>query len=166
MKNTALIKSRLFIITLFSTLLLITSPLHAMTSMDGRAVQITSLVGQGKWSVFKVWAADCHICQKTIHYLGDFKRAYPEADVYGISVDGQAGKKAAKRFIANHKLQFMNLLSDGTEMDDFLYANAGETLLGTPTMIVFNPKGEIAAVQPGPVTADDLIDFIKREESR
>jgi hypothetical protein len=31
-------------------------------------------------------------------------------------------------------------------------------------MLVFNPQGKLIAVQPGPVTADELVAFIKKEQ--
>jgi hypothetical protein len=37
--------------------------------------------------------------------------------------------------------------------------------MGTPTTMVFNPKGKLVAVQPGAVTAKELVGFIQREEA-
>ena len=64
------------------------------------------------------------------------------------------------------QVNFPNLLSDAVEISGILYTAAGESLVGTPTMIVYNPQGELAAVQPGPVMAQDLIRFIQREEQQ
>ncbi|MGB0846027.1 MAG: TlpA family protein disulfide reductase [Thiolinea sp.] len=154
------------IIALIANITLFSTPVSALTDMQGNNKQIEKITGQGKWTIFKVWASDCHVCQQTIHYLTEFKKAYPAADVYGISVDGQPDKAKAQAFIKRFNLKFPNLLTDVVEIDDFLYRQAGETLMGTPTMIVYNPQGKLLAVQPGPVTAKDLISFIRREEQQ
>ena len=160
------IRMLLVVFSLMSSALLFSAPAAAITDMKGNNTPIEKIIGQGKWTVFKVWASNCHVCQETIHYLSDFKKSYPAADVYGISIDGQPGKANAQAFIERFKLKFPNLLTNVAEIDDFLYRQAGETLMGTPTMIVYNPKGKLLAVQPGPVTAKDLISFIQREEKQ
>ena len=155
------------IIALIANLALFSLPAAAMTDMQGNTIKIENIVGKGKWTVFKVWASHCHVCHETIHYLKEFKQSYPDADVYSISVDGQrdpTDKAKAQGFIKRHDLQFPTLLSDFAEVSEIIYSAAGESLLGTPTMMVYNPQGELLAVQPGPVMAQDLIRFIKREE--
>jgi len=135
-----------------------------MTDLKGNTVQLENVVGKGKWTVMKVWASDCHVCRQTIHYLSDFEVSFPEADVYGISIDGQEGKAQAQAFVSQYGLKFPNLLSDLREINTYLNKAAGESLYGTPTMLVFNPQGKLIAVQPGPVTADELVAFIKKEQ--
>lgn len=152
------------IITLLGTWLLMATPTQAMTDLQGQPVKLENLVGKGKWTVMKVWASDCHVCRQTIHYLSDFEVSFPDADVYGISIDGQEGKTAAQAFVKQNSLKFPNLLSDLSEMNAYLNQAAGEDLYGTPTMLVFNPQGKLIAVQPGPVTAEELITFIKQEQ--
>lgn len=154
------------IITLFSLLWLFATPVSAMTDMQGRPLHVNDLIGKGKWTVFEVWVSTCHICQKTIHYMNDFKTRFPAADVYGISLDGEERKAQAQAFIQKHRLTFTNLITDGTRFDEFLYRSAGELLVGTPTLMVYNPQGKLAAVQPGVVTPQELINFIRKEESR
>lgn len=155
------------IIALITSLLLFATATSAMamTDMNGTPAQLQNMVGKGKWTIAKVWAHDCHACQRSIHYISQFKQRFPEADVFGISIDGQEGKQNARGFIDRFKLTFPNLLSDAMELDDYLYAKVGETLVGTPTIIVYDPQGRIAAVQPGAVTPDDLIRFIKSKEA-
>lgn len=161
--NKRLATQMLSIIALLCTWLLITAPANALTDLQGQPVKMENIVGKGKWTVMKVWASDCHICRQTIHYLSDFEVSFPEADVYGISIDGQAGKAEAQAFVKQYSLNFPNLLSELSEINTYLNKAAGENLYGTPTMLVFNPKGKLIAVQPGPVTADELTAFIKKE---
>ena len=166
MNKTQHFKIIAFIITLISSMALFSTPAAALTDMQGNSLKLENIVVKGKWTVFKIWAADCHVCKETIHYLSEFRQAYPAADVYGISIDGEHGKAKAELFIKRFDLKFPNLLAEVVEIDDHLYGSAGETLRGTPTMMVYTPKGKLLAVQPGPVMAQDLIRFIKREEAQ
>ena len=72
-----------------ATLVMLTAlftPHHsfAMQFMDGKGTQIEALTGKGRWTVFKIWASDCHVCNKTIRYMEDLTLVYPEADVFGF----------------------------------------------------------------------------------
>jgi peroxiredoxin len=162
--NKRLATQMLSIITLLGAWLLITTPAIALTDLQGQPVKLENIVGKGKWTVMKIWASDCHVCRQTIHYLSDFEVSFPEATVYGISIDGQEGKAQAQAFVKQYSLNFPNLLSDSSEINAYLNKAAGEDLYGTPTMLVFNPQGKLIAVQPGPVTADELVAFIKKEQ--
>lgn len=165
MNYTPHLKNTGIILALLTAILLFAQPAAAMTDMNGKATSIQNMVGKGKWTVVKVWASDCHACRQTIHYLAQFEKQFTDASVFGISIDGQQGKQNAQRFIDQFKLGFPNLLSDTREIDDYLYASVGETLVGTPTIIVYNPQGKIAAVQPGAVKPDDLIRFIRQKQA-
>jgi len=137
----------------------------AMTDMNGNHKQLQNMVGNGKWTVVKVWSHDCHACRRSIQYLTQFWERFPEANVFGISVDGQEKKQDAQQFIKRFNLTFPNLLSDGTEVSDYLYSKVGSHLIGTPTIIVYDPQGKISAVQPGAVTPYDLINFIQGKQA-
>lgn len=167
MKQNASIKITTTIIALITSLLLFATSTSAvaMTDMNGNASNIQSMVGKGKWTVAKIWKSDCHVCHNTIRLINQFQQQFPEANVLGISLDGQRGKQNAAKFIRQFNVTFPNLLSDDREMDNYLYAAASETLVGTPTIIVFNPQGKIAAVQPGAVTPADLIRFIRTKQA-
>ena len=167
MNRTQYFKKITLIIALIANLALFSTTASALTDMQGNPQKIDNIVGKGKWTVFKIWASTCHVCQETVHYLSEFKQSYPDADVYGISLDGQRdqqGKAKAQAFIDRFNVDFPTLLSDYVEISGMLYTAAGESLIGTPTMMVYNPQGRLLAVQPGPVMAQDLIRFIKREE--
>lgn len=169
MEKTRHFRKITLIIALIANLALFSTSAHALTDMQGNTKQLGEIVGKGKWTVFKIWASNCHVCQKTIHYLSEFKQAYPAADVYGISVDGQrdpSDKAKAQAFIKRFKVNFPNLLSDWVEISGILYSTAGESLTGTPTLMVYNPQGKLVAVQPGAVMAQDLISFIQRQEKK
>lgn len=145
--------------------LLLALPAAAMTNMNGQAVNLDNLTGKGKWTVFKVWASDCHICNHTAHHMNDFDMSADNADVYGISLDGQAGKHNAQRFIDKHNVSYPTLLGDVMEIDDIMYEQAKQSFVGTPTFMVYNPQGTLKAVQAGSITSEQLMGFINKQEA-
>lgn len=148
-------------------LLVISAPSQAFSFLDSqKAVNPDSLTGKGRWTLFEIWDSSCHICRETIHEINRFQAAYPQAQVFGISTDSKRGRQDALNFAREHQLKFPNLLSHFVEVSDYLYSRAGERLLGTPTVMLFTPEGDLLAVQPGPVTAQELINFIRKEEQQ
>ena len=59
------------IIALITNLTLFSTTASALTDMQGNPQKIENIVGKGKWTVFKIWASTCHVCQETVHYLTD-----------------------------------------------------------------------------------------------
>jgi len=145
--------------------LVLALPAAAITDMNGQPVNLDNLTGQGKWTVFKIWASDCHVCNHTAHHMNDFDMSADNADIYGISLDGQGGKHNAQRFINKHSVAVPTLLADVMEVDDLIYEEAKQSFIGTPTYMVYDPQGELKAVQAGAITSDQLIGFINKQEA-
>lgn len=152
------------------SLLTLPSLALAMTDLQGKPVELSNYVGKGKWTVFEVWASDCPYCPDGVFYMKDFKARYPQAELYGISLDGDsgqaAGRKLAQGFIQKHKINFPTLFSSTMELDNFLVEQGEQALVGTPALIIYNPKGELKGVESGAIIAQDVIDFIKSEETK
>ncbi|WML91348.1 TlpA disulfide reductase family protein [Thiothrix lacustris] len=157
---------RMLIIALFIQGVLLTAPANALSDMQDTPITFDNLVGKGKWTVMEVWASDCRMCRASIHHTVDFEMSNPDVDVIGISLDGKEGKANAKKFIDEQGLTFNNLISDPSEIDKYLYSTAKESFIGTPTFMVYNPEGKLLAVQPGAITAEELSDFIKKQDTQ
>ncbi len=100
---------------------LLTTPAAALSDMADKPASIEALVGKGKWAVVELWASDCRMCRASIHHTVDFETANPDVDVIGISLDGAEGKADAEKFIDEQGLTFTNLLSDPSEIDQYLF---------------------------------------------
>ena len=99
--------------------------------------------------------------------MNNLKKRYKKADLVGISVNGdygQEGPKMAAQFIKLHKIAFPTLYSSTEEVDAFLNEHS-EALFGTPSVLFFNPKGELKNIEIGAIISQDVIDFIEQEES-
>lgn len=151
-------------------LLIISTHLQAFTDLQGKPIQLLDHAGKGKWTVFEVWSSDCPYCPDGVFYMKDFKARYPQADLYGISLDGDSGqttgRQLAQGFIKKHQINFPTLMSSTLELDHFLTKQGESALIGTPALIIYNPQGELKGVESGAIIAQDVIDFIQSEQAK
>lgn len=88
--------------------------------------------------------------------------AEKNATVLGISMDGFDQVEKARGFINRHDLNFPNLLIELSELE-FLKFGGGR-YVGTPTFYLYNPEGKLLAKNIGPVSAEDLENFINSNQ--
>ena len=133
-----------------------------LKDMQGRDRNVNEFIGQGKWTVVAVWESSCTICKQEIHQMSFFHQAHKNKDaiVLGISIDGMAGKQQAAGFIEEHRLDFTNLLAELPQMQQF----GGGPLMGTPTFYLYSPKGRLRAYQVGPVSQEQIEQFMAKGE--
>lgn len=159
--------SRLF--TLLSLLaVLIFSPLaqgeiNGFQDFKGKPQTIENYTGKGKWTIVMIWASDCHICNREAHQYVDFHTFHSDKDatVLGVSIDGESRKKEAQVFIDKHTINFPNLIAEPETVTALYKELTGQFFAGTPSFLIYNPKGELKAAQAGAVPIELLEDFIK-----
>jgi len=156
------------IISLISLLLLISFSSFAkdeLSDFNGSPVSLDSLTGNGKWSIVMFWAYDCHVCNDEAHEYVAFHKKHKnnDAEVIGVSLDGKANKKAAEDFILRHKLNFTNLIGEPDDVAGIFKDLTGGDWVGTPTFLIYNPKGEIRAQQVGAVPVALIESFMLKE---
>lgn len=162
-------------LTTFATLALLIgfffsqSAAWALSDMQGNNQRFVDLLSKDKWTVFEIWASDCPACPDAVFYMKNLKKRYShKVKLIGVSVDGDhgaAGKAMAAAFIKKHQLTFPTLLSRTVEVDNFLY-RFEEDLYGTPSVLIFNPKGELRGIEVGAIISQDVIDFIEQDEAK
>ena len=116
--------------------------------------------------MFEVWSSECPACPDAVFYMNNLKARYKKAGLIGISVNGDYGangRKMAQDFIKEHKITFPTLYSSSMEVDSFLQ-QYNETLFGTPTVLIFNPQGELRNIEVGAIISQDVIDFIEQDK--
>ncbi|MDH5444051.1 MAG: TlpA family protein disulfide reductase [Gammaproteobacteria bacterium] len=136
-----------------------------MTDFSGKPATIEQYTGKGKWTIVMFWASDCLICNKEARHYDEFhlKHKNKDAIVLGVSMDGQANKKAAEGFIKEHKLNFPNILGEPEDVAVFFYDSTGEHWAGTPTFLIYSPKGELKVQQIGAVPVPLIEEFIQQQ---
>jgi len=127
---------------------------------DGKIDDIKNHIGKDKWTVLEIWASDCPVCREHMPDMVKFDGKLKNTRLISVSLDGQKGINDTKSFINKYNMKFPTILSNSVEMNIWMQQNIGESLFGTPTFIIFDPKGKLVAAQPGPVAISSLEKFI------
>ena len=136
-----------------------------LQDFSGKSRSIGDFTGKGKWTVVMIWASDCHICNQEAHAYVDFHFTHSDddAEVLGISIDGQAKKAEAEKFIERHKINFPNLIGEPQDVAQLYYELTGATFIGTPVFLFYNPQGKLVAQQAGAVPTELIEEFIQQQ---
>ena len=131
----------------------------------GKPASIEQFGGKGKWLVVVMWASDCHVCDMEMPDYVAFHNKHEKTDarVLGISMDGEAKKADAQAFIASHKMDFPNLIGEPQALMLYYMMTTGGSFAGTPTILLYNPAGELRAAQAGAVPPSVIEDFMAKE---
>ena len=138
------------------------------STFDNKPADIKDYIADDKWLLVMIWASDCHICNREAHAYVDFNFKHEEknARVLGISIDGQAKKKAAELFIQRHEINFPNLISEPDSLANWFEKLTGQNWMGTPTLLLYSPEGELKVQQIGAIPLELVEKFIQRETAR
>ncbi len=156
MKSPTLIKN--FFIALLS--IVFSTAAFSFTDLEGNEDTIKNHIGNDKWTIIEIWKSDCHSCRQHMPSMVEFDGKLDNVRILGITLDGQAGVAEANNFLADFNVKFPNLISNPTEVNAWMEENLEESLIGTPTFILFNDKGELIAAQAGIVPVESLESFI------
>jgi len=138
-------------------------PGEGLRDLDGQAHSIDDYTGHGKWLVVMIWASDCSVCNADAHHYVDFYNAHHDKDisVLGVSMDGWAGRAAAKDFIRRHHVTFPNLVGEPTAVAQLFQNLTGQSWVGTPSFLIYDPSGTLRVQQAGAVPVDLIEQYIK-----
>jgi len=166
---------RFFIAFLFSSLVVFslsnagaeTTGASPLQQLDGKSAAIADFAGKGKWLVVMLWASDCMVCNREAPNYQAFhdKHKDKDASILGVSLDGPSHIKDAKDFIQRHGVNFPNIVGEAGAIASMYKELTGEDWVGTPTFMVYNPKGELLGAQVGAIPPSMIEDFIKRESA-
>jgi len=157
-------------ISLLLTLVLISGnaiAAEASNAFSGSPADIGKYAGNGKWLVVMIWASDCTVCNREAHNYVDFQKQHQgkDAQMLGLSIDGKEKTKDALDFLKRHQLNFPNLIGEPMDVATMYQERTGNDWIGTPTFMVFNPKGELIGAQAGAVPVSIIESFIERESA-
>jgi len=141
------------------------SSLFALTlnDLDGNKVNLDFFLKQGKWTIVEIWASHCAICRQHMPQMVEFDGKLKNVQLLGITLDGKGGIDQAKAFVKQYQIPFTTLVSNSLIIDTWFQEIAQASLNGTPTFVVFDPKGKIAAMQAGPVPVSSFENFIRKK---
>ncbi len=150
------------------SILCVTLPLAAtdLQRFTPTGNELQGYLGKGQWVVVKIWASDCHICNREAHTYQDFHEFNEDADVtvVGISLDGE-DQQAAKGFIARHSITYPNLITPFMSGAEWFAQLTGQRFIGTPSFLIFDRQGKLRAQQGGAVPTEMLERFIEANDN-
>lgn len=134
----------------------------------GNAKSISDFAGDGKWRIVMIWASDCHVCNQEAHAYVKFHEQHSKSDarMLGVSMDGAAKLEDAKEFVKRHGISFPNLIGEPEDVAIEYMKLTGSEWIGTPTFLIYTPKGELVAKQAGAVPVNLIENFIKSQAGK
>jgi len=134
-----------------------------LISVDGEGTAVHPAIGEGKWTLVMLWATTCHICETDKPLFSKFYDKHKEIgdiDVFGISIEGHEKLPEVQDYLAKRDVSFPNSVGEFLTVGSSMVNIAEESLRGTPTYLLFDPKGEIKGVHAGHLAPDKVEVFI------
>lgn len=140
------------------------APFPDLVTVDGTAVTTESDVGNGKWNLVMIWATDCHVCSIMKPKISAFHNKHKDlnAEVYGIALDGRENLDAVKFYMKEHKVAFPTYVGEIDLVAINYEINSESSFAGTPTYLLFDPTGELKAIDFGMLNIEDIERFMER----
>ena len=143
-------------------------PPLGLKTLQGKPASLDQWVGKGKWVLVMFWAVHCKYCEMNKPAINAFyaKHKNRDATVVGVSIDGMAQIDAIRNKLRQAPTKFPNYVADLSLMALNYEIAALEPFRGTPTYWFFSPRGELKAVNPGPVRVEALEAYMARFSQR
>jgi len=159
------LSSLLLAISLASAPAFAKAPDLGLLTTSGAPASLDRWVGKGKWVLVMFWATTCAICEQNKPSIIEFHNKHKNNDavVVGVAIDGIDKIASIKEKMREIPASYTDLVAEdlGLMAANFQIA-ADEPFRGTPTYWFFSPKGELKAVNPGPVRLQALEDYMAR----
>lgn len=133
-------------------------------TLEGKFTTLAQQFEEGKWTLVMLWTANCGICVSEYPVMSEFHDKHKDVDakVIGVSLDGYSQLEKIANHIDEMPMSFDNFVGDITTVAFNYESSTEEPLQGTPTYLMFNPKGQLVGHNPGPVKIEALEKFITR----
>lgn len=133
-------------------------------TLEGKFTTLSQQFEEGKWTLVMLWTSNCIICVREYPLMSEFHDKHKDIDakVIGVSLDGYSQLEKIVDHIDEMPMTFDNFVGDITTIAYNYETSTEEPLQGTPTYMMFNPKGQFVGHNPGPVQIDALEKFIDR----
>ena len=128
-----------------------------LPGLDGKTYRLSDF--RGKWVLVNYWATWCPPCREELPELEIFYNNHKDEDAVVIGVAMESIKlERLQKFVDKQFLSFPILISEPAARSEL------GGIPGLPTSFLVDPEGEVVARQVGPVTADDVEQFIQKHK--
>ena len=113
----------------------------SLKNADNETIQLSSLVGPGRWVLLDFWATWCKPCMLEVPYLKKAYAAYHDKgfEIYGVSLDSDPAKW--KQIIKDEGMNWVNTLRKDAGLDPTAIYN----ISSIPSNFLISPEGKIVA---------------------
>lgn len=130
-----------------------------LPGLDGKTYRLSDF--RGKWVLVNYWATWCPPCREELPELEIFYNNHKDDDAVVIGVAMESIKQERlQKFVEKQFLSFPILLSEPSARTEL------GGIPGLPTSFLIDPSGEVVARQVGPVTAEDVEQFIEKHNEQ
>lgn len=138
-----------------------------LKTIDGDSAGLQSSLVSDKWNLVMIWSTNCGVCRKETPQLSDLydEEIDGEITLLGISIDGLDATEEVQKFAADYDMRFPTLLGEFVTVASEYTLLSQEELRGTPTFMLFDPEGALAAVNPGPVRPQAVREFVAKRNA-
>ena len=156
-------KTFISVLLVFSNIIVSGYAMAELKDFSGKPGAIADYAGKGKWTAVIIWASDCHVCNVEAEQYIQFHEAHKDKDIQmlGVSMDGNKKLDEAKAFVKRHHVTYPNLIGEPVDVASMYERLTGASWVGTPTILVYDPQGELQAAQPGAVPVELIEEFVQ-----
>jgi len=127
-----------------------------------------------QWLLVKLWSIDCSICRAQVPVISalhqdrtninqaDEKQKAYQLSVLGISIDAETRQSEIANYLQKNQPTYPNVIAENIAIAQWFGSLAQEPFRGTPTYLLFDPYGDLAAIQTSILKPDSLDKFISR----
>lgn len=128
-----------------------------LPGLDGKMHRLSDY--QGKWVLVNYWATWCPPCREELPELEVFYNNHKDDDAVVIGVNMEnINQERLHKFVDKQFLSFPILMSKPVARSEL------GAIPGLPTSFLIDPTGEVVARQVGPVSAEDIEQFIENNQ--
>lgn len=140
-----------------------------------QAVKLNHDENSNQWFLVKLWSVDCGICRAQVPVVSKLHddglvNSTPSEEglegyrlsVLGVAIDSKSRNTEVVRYLKKSQPSYPNVIADGGVIALWFGTLTQETFRGTPTYLLFDPDGELAAIQTSILKPDSLDKFISR----
>jgi len=140
-----------------------TSTAGPLYDFEGHPRGLEEYTGKDKWTVVMIWASDCRVCDAEAPNYVMFNEAHKDKDarMVGISIDGVNHKNDARAFLDRYLIDYPNLIGEPRQVAAMYTRLTGESWIGTPSFLIYDPRGEMIAAQVGAVPVPLIEQFMR-----
>lgn len=131
-------------------------------TLEGESVRLSEFFEPSKWTLVMIWTTYCKVCAEQFPAIDALHRAHYDKTlkVVGIAVDGLPQRAVIAAELGRRKATFDSLVGEIADISASVERATGEAMSGTPTYLLFNAEGEVAARINGPLQIEAVERYI------